>query len=367
MGIVLFYPIGWANFASDYSRYFPAETNWKKIVLAAGCGQFVALMFCEVIGVLFATALGGTLGEDPVSQLSRFLPTWFIVPLLFAIILGGIAANVPNGYTAGLGLLALRIPINRVTSLAVIALFTLAFRVVTVFYGEFFGMYSGSTVSDAGLQFIRRSAESSATVVGVCTGAFALAQAGVMDGHRICVSWFHYWDFQSRFPDISEALLVADRLFVINGRRITCSGGRASIDVAAAILQQHIDAAVVQKALRILLVNDAGRTNAPPHPPGSEPSIHPRLRRAVHLIEQHIGAPLSVEALATRLHTSPRQLQRLFKEETGESPLAYALRIRLKTAAWLLAGTHRTVSDIAGHCGFFDASHMGRQFRPSMV
>ncbi|MFM0139249.1 cytosine permease [Caballeronia grimmiae] len=91
--------------------------------------------------MLFATALGGTLGEDPVSQLSRFLPTWFIVPLLFAIILGGIAANVPNGYTAGLGLLALRIPINRVTSLAVIALFTLAFRVVTVFYGEFFGMY----------------------------------------------------------------------------------------------------------------------------------------------------------------------------------------------------------------------------------
>ncbi|MFM0022443.1 purine-cytosine permease family protein [Paraburkholderia azotifigens] len=141
MGIVFSYPIGWANFASDYSRYFPAETSWKKIVLAAGGGQFVALVFCEVIGVLFATALGGSLGDDPVSQLSRFLPTWFIVPLLFAIILGGIAANVPNGYTAGLGLLALRIPINRITSLAIIALFTLTFRIVTVFYGQFFDMY----------------------------------------------------------------------------------------------------------------------------------------------------------------------------------------------------------------------------------
>ena len=141
MGIIFSYPIGWANFASDYSRYFPAETNWKKIVLAAGGGQFVALMFCEVIGVLFATALGGTLGDDPVSQLGRFLPTWFIVPLLFAIILGGIAANVPNGYTAGLGLLAMRIPINRVTSLTIIALFTLCFRIVTVFYGQFFDMY----------------------------------------------------------------------------------------------------------------------------------------------------------------------------------------------------------------------------------
>jgi nucleobase:cation symporter-1, NCS1 family len=141
MGIIFSYPIGWANFASDYSRYFPVETSWKKIALAAGGGQFVALMFCEVIGVLFAAALGGTLGNDPVSQLGRFLPTWFIVPLLFAIILGGIAANVPNGYTAGLGLLALRIPINRIASLTIIALFTLGFRVITVFYGQFFDLY----------------------------------------------------------------------------------------------------------------------------------------------------------------------------------------------------------------------------------
>jgi len=141
MGIIFACPIAWANFASDYSRYFPAHTSWKKIALAAGGGQFVSLMFCEVIGVLFAIALGGTLGDDPVSQLSRFLPTWFIVPLLFAIILSGIAANVPNGYTAGLRLLALRIPINRITSLAIIALFTLALRVVTVFYGQFFDMY----------------------------------------------------------------------------------------------------------------------------------------------------------------------------------------------------------------------------------
>jgi nucleobase:cation symporter-1, NCS1 family len=141
MGIIFAYPIAWANFAADYSRYFSAETSWKRIVLAAGGGQFVALMFCEIIGVLFAAALGGALGDDPVSQLSRFLPTWFIVPLLLAVILGGVAANVPNGYTAGLGLLALRIPINRITSLTIIALFTLAFRVVTVFYGQFFDLY----------------------------------------------------------------------------------------------------------------------------------------------------------------------------------------------------------------------------------
>jgi len=141
VGIVLSYPIGWANFASDYSRYFPESMSWRKIAWCAGGGQFVALVFCQVIGVLFAMALKGALGDDPVSQLQLFLPTWFMVPLLFAIILGGIAANVPNGYTAALGMLALRVPITRAQSLGFIAVFTLIVRVVTVYYGQFYEVY----------------------------------------------------------------------------------------------------------------------------------------------------------------------------------------------------------------------------------
>ncbi len=141
VGIILSYPIGWANFASDYSRYFPESMSWKKIAWCAGGGQFVALVFCQVIGVLFAIALQGALGDDPVSQLRLFLPTWFMVPLLFAIILGGIAANVPNGYTAALGMLALRVPISRAKSLGIIAVFTLIVRIITVYYGQFYEVY----------------------------------------------------------------------------------------------------------------------------------------------------------------------------------------------------------------------------------
>lgn len=225
-------------------------------------------------------------------------------------------------------------------------------------------LHSGPGVSDATLRFIRRAADTSSTLVGICTGAFALSRAGVMDGHRVCVSWFHYRDYIERFPQVDEALLVADRLFVIDGRRITCSGGRASIDVAAAILARHIDAATVQKALRILLVEDAQRASAPqPHPPGTASVTHPRVKRAVHVMEQHIGRPLSLEELAERVEVSVRQLQRLFKSQTGDSPFAYARRMRLKTAAWLLTGSDRTVAEIAATCGFSDASHMGREFR----
>ncbi|MEM5365350.1 GlxA family transcriptional regulator [Paraburkholderia azotifigens] len=225
-------------------------------------------------------------------------------------------------------------------------------------------LHSGPGASDATLQFVRRAADRSSTLVGLCTGVFALSRAGVMDGHRVCVSWFHYWDYIARFPGADESLLVADRLFVIDRRRITCSGGRASIDVAAAILQRHLDAATVQKALRILLVEDAQRASAPqPHPPGTKPVTHPRVKRVVHLMEQHIGRPLSLEQLAGRVDMSVRHLQRLFKAQTGESPLAYARRMRLRTAAWLLTDSDRTVAEIAATCGFADASHMGREFR----
>jgi NCS1 family nucleobase:cation symporter-1 len=141
VGMIFAYPLGWTNFASDYSRYLPENVGWRKIALCAGGGQFTALMFCEIIGVLFAVALHGALGNDPVIQLRQFLPTWFMAPFLFAVILGGVAANVPNGYTAALGMLALRIPINRFTSLAIIAAFTLIVRIITVYHNEFYDVY----------------------------------------------------------------------------------------------------------------------------------------------------------------------------------------------------------------------------------
>ena len=225
-------------------------------------------------------------------------------------------------------------------------------------------LHSGPQASDETLQFIRNAARAQATLVGICTGVFALMRAGVLDEHRICVSWFHYWDFVERFPAANPDALVADRLFVIDRRRITCSGGRASIDVAAAILLRHFEHATVQKALRILLVGEMQKGNAPqPHPPGLEPATHPKVKRAILLMEQHVGRSLPLEELAYKLDLSPRQLERLFKAETGRSPQAFAKQVRLRTAAWLLTSSDRTVADIASSCGFSDASHLGREFR----
>jgi NCS1 family nucleobase:cation symporter-1 len=139
-GLIFSYPLSWTNFASDYSRYLPEQTSWRRIAWAAGGGQFVALVFCEIIGVLFALALGGAL-TDPVADLPRLLPQWFLLPFLVAVILGSIAANVPNGYTAGLGLLALRLPMGRVASMFAIAAATVVFRVFTLLYGHAIDLY----------------------------------------------------------------------------------------------------------------------------------------------------------------------------------------------------------------------------------
>ncbi|TKC81267.1 GlxA family transcriptional regulator [Trinickia terrae] len=225
-------------------------------------------------------------------------------------------------------------------------------------------LHSGPQASDETLRFIQRVARGGTTLVGICTGVFALMRAGVLDAHRICVSWFHYWDFVERFPSVDTGLLIADRLFVIDRRRITCSGGRASIDVAAAILLRHFEHATVQKALRILLVGEMQKGNAPqPHPPGLEPATHPKVKRAILLMEQHVGRSLPLEELACKLDLSARQLERLFKAGTGKSPQAFAKQVRLRTAAWLLTSSDRTVADIASSCGFSDASHLGREFR----
>ncbi|MCM2550853.1 GlxA family transcriptional regulator [Burkholderia glumae] len=225
-------------------------------------------------------------------------------------------------------------------------------------------LHSGPQAGPETLRFIRDAAAAGANMVGICTGVFALMRAGVLDAHRICVSWFHYWDFIERFPNVDPQRLIADRLFVIDRRRITCSGGRASIDVAAAILLRHFDHATVQKALRILLVGEMQKGNAPqPHPPGLEPATHPKVKRAILLMEQHVGRALPLEELACKLDLSARQLERLFKAETGRSPQAYAKQVRLRTAAWLLTSSDRTVADIASSCGFADASHLGREFR----
>lgn len=222
-------------------------------------------------------------------------------------------------------------------------------------------LHAGPQVDEATVAYLRRAANAGVTLVGVCTGSFVLARAGLMTGRRCCVSWYHYQDFLTEFPHHHP---VADRLFVEDRDRITCSGGGGAADLAAHLIERHIGRAVAQKSRHVLLLDRARPgSEAQPHPPVEGTIADERVRRALLLMEQHLTDPLPISDIAARLKVSTRQLERLFQAVMGLRPAAFYRTLRLRYARWLLDNTDRSVTDIALEAGFSDCAHFSRQFK----
>ena len=211
--------------------------------------------------------------------------------------------------------------------------------------------------------YLRAAAAAGTTLVGACTGSFLLCREGLMAGRRACVSWFHFQDFRDEFP---EQDVVADRLFLLDGDRITCSGGSNVADLAVFLIERHVGQARAQKAQHVLLLHRVrAADDAQPHPPLSTERARSdeRVRRVLLTMEQHLGAPLAVSELARRVGLSPRQLERRFQAVLGVSPAGAYRELRLRYAAWLLDNTALSVTDVAVESGFADGAHFSRQFR----
>lgn len=211
------------------------------------------------------------------------------------------------------------------------------------------------------VDWLRRAEAAGVTILGLCTGVFTLAQAGLLDGHEICVSWYHLHEFHEEFP---EANVVATELFVVDRERVTSAGGRGAADMAAWIIERHAGAAVARKALDILLIG-APRPGdkLQPRPPVADGVENESVRRAILLMEERRDRQLPIPVLARAVGLSKRQLERLFVEETGKSPAAFAAHMRVRYADWLISTTDRTLTDIALECGYADVSHFSRSFK----
>jgi len=214
------------------------------------------------------------------------------------------------------------------------------------------------------LAWLRQAARGGRHLAALCNGVFALAQAGVASGYRLCIGGHLYRDFIERHPAWPPDRLVTDRPAVFDRRRISCAGGPAVTDVAVRILARHLPRADIQRALRLLQI-EAGEPHSQvqPPPPGVPADSPPALRRAVLLIQQYAGQGLSLAELSSRLGLSPRQLQRLFRQHLGTTPQAHARTVRLRLVAWMLRQTDKSIAAVASDCGFADAAHMGRAFR----
>jgi len=219
----------------------------------------------------------------------------------------------------------------------------------------------GRRLSPALKRYLAQAAAARRTLIGVCTGSFLLARAGLMRHHRSCVSWFHYRDFVLEFPDHA---VTSDQLFVVDRNRITCAGGASVMHLAAYLIERHVGKPEAQKALRIMIEKAALPSRSPqPQPAFDTDTDNVWIRRAMLLIERGTGSRFSVLDLARELHVSARHLERLFRDEFGTSPSEVARRLRLKRAHELLVETTQPISEVALETGFADGSHFSRRFR----
>ena len=210
-------------------------------------------------------------------------------------------------------------------------------------------------------EFLHRAAQVGVPLVGVCTGAFVLHRAGLLQGYRCCVSWFHHNDFLEQFDGITP---VSDQIFVVDRDRLTCSGGTSSAHLAAFLVDRHIGRAAAKKSLAIMMIDEAMAAERPqPGLPLELSTADPLVRKALLTIQQRLEAPMTVAALAVHLKTSRRKLERHFAEALNMTPSQASMAIRLSHAELLLSRSARNVTQVAQDCGFVDVSHLIRVFK----
>ncbi|WP_137155988.1 GlxA family transcriptional regulator [Rhizobium sp. FKL33] len=220
---------------------------------------------------------------------------------------------------------------------------------------------TSAPVDEATIAYLKRAAGLKIPLIGVCTGTFILAEAGLMTGHQTCVSWLHYDAFRERFPDLS---VRADRLFNLDRMRGSCAGGSSAADMAATIVRRHISSDAERNALEVLQIEKArSALDIQPRRPLSIDSDDPRLKAALIIMERNMENALSIPKLAAAVGVSRRQLERLFQDKAQSSPALIYKRMRLEKAKQLLLQTKAPLIDIATQVGYDNASHFARLFR----
>ena len=199
------------------------------------------------------------------------------------------------------------------------------------------------------------------TVGGLCTGAYALARAGILQGHRFTLHWDNIAGFVENHPD----LVPARQVFCIDDRVMTCAGGIAAADMMLNLINDRFGATLSQEVMNMCLLTQ--RREEADHQITSLAARlgtrHDKLLQAAAYIEAHIEDDFNLDACAAHLSLSRRQIERLFARYLGLSPVRYMNDLRLARGRALLAETDMNVTEVAVACGYASTSHFSKSFR----
>ncbi|MEV5963275.1 helix-turn-helix domain-containing protein [Kribbella sp. NPDC051952] len=216
--------------------------------------------------------------------------------------------------------------------------------------------------SVAVLRALRRAHARGARLVSICSGAYALAATGLLDGRRATTHWRYADELQSRFPAVQ---VDPDVLYIDHGDIATSAGSGTGIDLCLQLVRNDHGAAYAAQIARRMVM--------PPHREGGQvqyrtevPQSPQSLGVLLDWATDHLAEPITIDDLAARLNVSPRTLARRFEEQLGTAPGQWLLAQRIARTRALLEETDLPVETIATHVGLSSATNLRRRFHTAL-
>ena len=208
---------------------------------------------------------------------------------------------------------------------------------------------------------LRRLSEQRMPLGALCTGGYALAQAGLLDRYRATIHWENLSALREQFPRV----LISDQLFTIDRNRYTCSGGVAPLELMLHMIDSKLGSKIARLVSEQFIVDRIRDDNDRQYVPlrAQVGVAHKSLISVAELMEANIETPLSLEAIARQSGISRRQIERLFRQHVNCVPKRYYLEMRLKRARELLLQTAMPIMAISTACGFQSPPHFSKCYR----
>ena len=210
--------------------------------------------------------------------------------------------------------------------------------------------------------WLRQASRQGALLGGIDTGAFVLAYAGLLEGHSAVVHYEHLAAFRELFPTLD----ASESLYSIDARRCSCCGGSAAIDLALELIRQQQGIELANASARYIFKERLREGAQAQIPTAIEPvgyQVPGKLRDAILLMERNVEEPLTQNELAGYLDLSVRQVQRIFGQYIGITPIRYYLNVRLDRARGLVTQTELPIAEIAALTGFQRSERFTRAYR----